>query len=81
MERFVELITQRYKEKNAPISIVDVGCGYGKQAYNMKKRLEANGVEIEKFYGYDISADLIEIAKEKYGSEPKMGYFKRNLDT
>lgn len=81
MERFIELITQRYKEKKAPLSIVDVGCGYGKQAYNMKKRLEANGVEIEKFYGYDISADLIEIAKEKYGAEPKMGYFKKNLDT
>lgn len=69
MERFIELITQRYKEKKAPLSIVDVGCGYGKQAYNMKKRLEANGVEIEKFYGYDISADLIESAKEKYGAE------------
>ena len=47
----------------------------------MKKRLEANGVEIERFYGYDISTELIEIAKEKYGGEPRMQFFKRDLDT
>lgn len=81
MNNFVELTIQKYKEKKAPLSIADVGCGYGKQAHHMKKRLEASGVEIEKFYGYDISADLIKIAKEKFGSEPNMAFFKRNLDT
>ena len=81
MNTFIELIIQKFKEKKAPLSIADAGCGYGKQAYHMKKRLEASGVEIEKFYGYDVSVDLIKIAKEKFGHEPNMAFFKRNLDT
>ncbi len=40
MERFVKLLTNRYMETKKPLSIVDLGCGYGKQAFNIKKRLE-----------------------------------------
>jgi ubiquinone/menaquinone biosynthesis C-methylase UbiE len=46
MEKFVRLISEKYKKENKPMSIVDIGCGYGKQAYNMKKKLEAEGVQI-----------------------------------
>lgn len=44
MARFFKLLTDRYSETLRPLSIVDLGCGYGKQAYNMKKKLEENGV-------------------------------------
>jgi SAM-dependent methyltransferase len=47
----------------------------------MKKRLEENGVVVEKYYGYDVSAPLIEIAKEKYATEPNIKFFKKNLVT
>jgi len=40
MEKFVKILTDRYLETKKPLSIVDIGCGYGKQAYNIKKKLE-----------------------------------------
>jgi 2-polyprenyl-3-methyl-5-hydroxy-6-metoxy-1,4-benzoquinol methylase len=38
-------------------------------------------VIVEKYYGYDVSAPLIEIANEKYANEPNLKFFKINLDT
>ena len=75
MERFVKILTDRYLETKKPLSIVDLGCGYGKQAYNIKKKLEYNGVQIDIFYGYDISPELIDIANQKYSSE-NMKFFR-----
>jgi ubiquinone/menaquinone biosynthesis C-methylase UbiE len=37
MERYIKLITEKYNKTKLPISVLDIGCGYGKQAYTMKK--------------------------------------------
>lgn len=55
-------------------SILDYGCGYGTLVdYLMEK-----GYEVE-YYGYDILAKSIALARQLYGGKPRQKFFSEKV--
>jgi SAM-dependent methyltransferase len=46
---------------DAPVSVLDYGCGYGAFA----EYLEAQGVELAAYTGYDVSDEMVATARER----------------
>lgn len=52
-------------EGSEPISVNDLGCGYGSLLEFLQRDL---GAEVTQYYGYDISQDMLDVARAKLAS-------------
>jgi SAM-dependent methyltransferase len=59
--RFEKLLSVLDDHGDAPIEVNDLGCGYGA----LLGRLEANGRVVARYYGYDISDQMLEAARAR----------------
>lgn len=63
-----------------PISILDLGCGYGKTTYDLHQSLKAKRINVHKIVGYDISSDQILQAQEQYKDEHTLEFRVQNIE-
>jgi len=59
--RFAKLATLLPTEPEQPISVNDLGCGYGSLLSFLD---EIDGVQLTRYYGYDISEPMLEMARQ-----------------
>lgn len=71
--RFDKMV-QVIEEKDKPFSVNDLGCGYG----SMFSYFNDNSFNVSKYNGYDISDDMLKVAKEKIGDDVKVKLFKNS---
>lgn len=69
-DKLVEVI----EDKNEAFNVNDLGCGYGA----MFEYFEKYGFNITKYYGYDISEDMLKTAKEQIGKSEKVELFQNS---
>ena len=67
-DKLVEVI----EDKKESFTINDLGCGFG----SMFEYFVANDFNVSKYYGYDISEDMLITAKEQIGQSDKVELFK-----
>ncbi len=63
-----------------PISILDLGCGYGKTTSDLQQCLKTKGINVKKIVGYDISSDQILQAQEQYKEEETLEFRVQNIE-
>lgn len=64
--RFEKLL--QFIPRDVHITVNDLGCGYGA----FFSFLDINGYLVDKFYGYDISAKMLEKANEVIGNDTRV---------
>ena len=60
--------------------MADFCCGYGNITLEIVEELEAKGVEIEKMVGYDLSEEILEVARKEVTSS-KITFVQKNHET
>ena len=61
--RFDKLVTVIQGDPAPPATINDLGCGYGALLVNLRSR----GLQVKKYYGYDVTQMMLDMAKKKVG--------------
>ncbi len=74
--RFDKLL-EVIEDKKEAVSINDLGCGYGE----MYKYMVEKGFNISHFYGYDISEQMLEKARNYIQADIVSWHLKSSLDT
>ncbi|GIV33640.1 MAG: putative methyltransferase [Chitinophagales bacterium] len=74
--RFHKLL-QIVQNKSEPFTLNEVGCGYGE----LYKYCKETGYNIQKYYGYDISTDMLEAARKYIGGPEVVLYHKSRLES
>lgn len=69
-DKMVEVID----EKDKPFTVNDLGCGYG----SMFKYFIENSFNVTKYNGYDISEDMLKVAKQQIGDNNKVELLKNS---
>lgn len=64
----VKSIKKKYEELKRPLEICDFCCGCGDTTAELLEKIEAEGVQVAKVVGYDISNEFLELSK-KYASD------------
>lgn len=64
-------IKEHFNGKTENISLLDVGCASGELPYFLKNDLRTSG----KVWGFDISEELIENARERFGDDSGINFF------
>lgn len=59
-----EKLTSVIVDRGAPVSVNDYGCGYGAHLHY----LERCGIAVAEYYGYDLSAEMLEAARANLAS-------------
>lgn len=80
VDNFVDYILQTIPDaKEREIKILDLCCGDGGVTTALLQRLKAAGIKVKKMVGYDISTDLIEMAKGYEDSNPGLEFKVQDL--
>lgn len=82
IQNFVEYILRTIpSSKEQGIKILDLCCGDGGVTAALLQQLREAGIKVEKMLGYDISMDLIHIAKEYENTLPGLEFKAQDLST
>lgn len=64
-KRFKVMLAMLDQDRNAPVSLLDLGCGVGFLIDHLQAHCPASGIE---YFGIDISSKMIEQARKRHSS-------------